>query len=326
VNLVETAQRLADEVLFPAALATDASETLPVELLDVLAAEGLYGIVGPESADGAGADLLEFCAVIEALASGCLTTTFVWVQHHGAVRAAMLTENEAVRDWLPTLCRGGWRAGLALGGAIAGEPRLVARKVDAGWQLDGVSPFVSGWGRIDVVLTLARTEDGRLVSLLLDARENETLAVSRLRLVALNATATVSASFRGHVVPGERVTSIAPYIEGPTPPEVVRIHAAQALGVASRCCRLLGPSPLDEELVLRRAELDRLDTETIETARAEAGELAARAAAALAVHSGSRSLLLDDQPQRLAREALFTLVYALRPDSRVASLRRLGAV
>jgi alkylation response protein AidB-like acyl-CoA dehydrogenase len=325
VNLVETAQRLADDVLFPAALATDASERLPVELLDVLAAEGLYGIVGPESADGAGANLLEFCAVIEALASGCLTTTFVWVQHHGAVRAAMLTENEAVRDWLPTLCRGGWRAGLALGGAIAGEPRLVARKVDAGWQLDGVSPFVSGWGRIDVVLTLARTEDGRLVSLLLDARENETLAVSRLRLVALNATATVSASFRGHVVPGERVTSIAPYVEGPTPPEVIRIHAAQALGVASRCCRLLGPSPLDEELALRRAELDRLDPETVETARAEAGELAARAAAALAVHSGSRSLLLDDHPQRLAREALFTLVYALRPDSRVAALRRLGA-
>ena len=141
MNLVETAQRLADEVLFPAALATDACETLPVELLDVLAAEGLYGIVGPESAEGEDADFLEFCAVIEALASGCLTTTFVWVQHHGAVRAAMLTENDAVRDWLPTLCRGGWRAGLALGGAIPGEPRLVAREVDGGWRLDGVSPF-----------------------------------------------------------------------------------------------------------------------------------------------------------------------------------------
>lgn len=326
MNVVETAQRLADEVLFPAALATDASETLPVELLDALAAEGLYGIVGPESADGAGAGLLELCAAIEALASGCLTTTFVWVQHHGAVRATTLTENEAIRDWLPTLCRGGWRAGLALGGAIPGEPRLVATEVDGGWQLDGTSPFVSGWGRIDVVLTLARTEDGRLVSLLLDARESETLVADRLQLVALNATATVSASFRGHVVPGGRVTSVAAYVEGPTPPEVIRIHAAQALGVASRCCSLLGRSPLDDDLVRCRVELDRLDPETIESARAEAGELAARAAAALAVHSGSRSLLLDGHPQRLAREALFTLVYALRPDSRVAALKRLGAV
>ena len=145
MGVVETAQQLADEVLYPAALTTDESETLPAELLDTLSAAGLYGIVGPEWAGGCEAEFLDFCAAIEALASGCLTTTFVWVQHHGAVRAAMLSENEAVRDWLTTLCRGGWRAGLALGGALPGEPRLVAREVDDGWKLDGVSPFVSGW-------------------------------------------------------------------------------------------------------------------------------------------------------------------------------------
>jgi alkylation response protein AidB-like acyl-CoA dehydrogenase len=323
VNVVETAQRLADEVLFQAALATDASETLPVELLDALAAEGLYGIAGPEWAGGADADLLELCAAIEALASGCLTTTFVWVQHHGAVRAASSAANETARDWLPTLCRGGRRAGLALGGALPGEPRLVARELDGGWQLDGSSPFVSGWGRIDVVLTLARTEDGRLVTCLLDAREGETLAVRRVPLVALNATATVTASFRSHGVPAERVMSVALYTEGPTPPEVIRIHSALALGVATRCCRLLGQSGLDEQLVRCRSELDRLDPNTIEQTRAEAGELALRAAAALAAQTGSRALLLDDHAQRLTREALFTLVYALRPASRTAVLELL---
>ncbi len=182
---------------------------------------------------------------------------------------------------------------------------------------------MSGWGRIDVVLTLARTEDGRLVTSLLDARGSETLAVRRLQLVALNATATVTASFRAHLVPAERVTSVSPYAEGPTPPEVIRIHAALALGVASRCCRLLGQSGLDEQLVRCRAELDRLDPNTIEQARAEAGELALRAAAALAAQTGSRSLLLDDHAQRLAREALFTLVYALRPVSRAAAVELL---
>ena len=33
-DIVEVAQRLADDVLFPAALATDASDTVPGELLD----------------------------------------------------------------------------------------------------------------------------------------------------------------------------------------------------------------------------------------------------------------------------------------------------
>lgn len=106
---------------------------------------------------------------------------------------------------------------------------------------------------------------------------------------------------------------------------MLRLHAALALGVASRCCRLLGPTPLDDELAACRTELDRLDPATIFGARAAAGELAVRAAAALSVAQGSRSLLVADHAQRLAREALFTLVYALRPESKDALLGRLRA-
>jgi hypothetical protein len=102
------------------------------------------------------------------------------------------------------------------------------------------------------------------------------------------------------------------------------MHAALALGVAARCCRLLGPTPLDSELAALRAELDRLGPGTA-AARAAAGELAVRAAAALMATTGSRSLLAADHAQRLAREALFTLVYALRPASRAALLIKLGA-
>ena len=108
------------------------------------------------------------------------------------------------------------------------------------------------------------------------------------------------------------------------PPEVLRLHASLALGVASRCCRLLGPSPLDEELAALRTDLDDLRPVTA-ARRAAAGELAVRAAAALAASAGSRTLLRSDQAQRLWREALFVLVYALRPASRDALLARLGA-
>jgi hypothetical protein len=125
-------------------------------------------------------------------------------------------------------------------------------------------------------------------------------------------------------VPNERVTSISPYAEGPIPPEVLRIHASLALGVTARCCRLLGPTPLDDELLRCREELDRLHSKTIEGARGWAGELALRAAAALLTATGSRSLLLESHAQRLAREALFALVYALRPGSKQAVLERLG--
>jgi alkylation response protein AidB-like acyl-CoA dehydrogenase len=323
-DLVTEAERIADEVLFPAALATDRAETVPVELLDALADAGLYGLTGPASAGGLEADFGDVCAVVERLASGCLTTAFVWVQHLGAVFAAAGSSNAAVAAWLPELCRGERRAGLALGGALPGKPLLVALEAGDDWSLSGVSPFVSGWGRIDVIHTSARTEDGRLIWALVDAEERETLSVERLELVALDATATVRASFLDHIVPATRVTSVGAYEEGPLPPALVRIHAALALGVVRRCCALLGPTPLDGQLEGLRDELDELDPDTIGASRAGAGDLALRAAAALALQTGSRSLLLTEHAQRLAREALFCLVYALRPDAREAALRSLA--
>jgi alkylation response protein AidB-like acyl-CoA dehydrogenase len=325
VDVVGIARALADEVLFHDALATDKAETLPVGPLDSLARAGLYGLSGPASAGGIDVDFPTVCRVIETLASGCLTTTFVWLQHLGGVRAAAASDNEALADWVAPLISGERRAGLALGGAVPGPPKLTARAGEDGWILTGTSPFVSGWGRIDVMHTAARTDDGRLVWALVDARESETLSVQRLQLVALNATATVRTDFRGHLVPAARVTSVSPYQEGQPPPELLRVHAAMPLGVTTRCLALLGPSPLDDELATLRAELDRLDPGTIAAARAAAGELALRAAAALAVATGSRSILLGEHAQRLAREALFTLVYALRPASKEALLGQLHA-
>ena len=121
----------------------------------------------------------------------------------------------------------------------------------------------------------------------------------------------------------DRVTSMSPlFREGPTPPPVPAIDGSLALGVASRCWTLLGTSPLDDELVACRTQLGQLDPETIESARASAGELALRAAAAPATQRGSRSLLLDDHAQRLAGEALFVLVYVLRPGSARRAARR----
>jgi hypothetical protein len=60
-------------------------------------------------------------------------------------------------------------------------------------------------------------------------------------------------------------------------------------------------------------------------ARAAASELAVRAAAALAVSDGSKSIMTGQHPQRLAREALFLLVFGSRPAIKRALLRRLGA-
>ena len=82
-DVLAVARRFADDLLFSEAMRVDALDVLPVAQLNALAAEGLYGASVPVQAGGLGLDLRAACAVTEELASGCLATTFVWLQHRG---------------------------------------------------------------------------------------------------------------------------------------------------------------------------------------------------------------------------------------------------
>jgi alkylation response protein AidB-like acyl-CoA dehydrogenase len=321
---VHRAARIAEDVLLPAAVAVDADDRIPAEHLDLLAGEALYGLAGPREYGGLGADLPATCAVTEVLAGGCLATTFVWVQHHSAVRAVAAAADRLREEWLARLCTGTCRAGTAMAGTLPGPPLLRARRVAGGYLLDGSAPWITGWGLIDLVYTAARDEHDTIVWALLDAVASQTLAVTPLRMMAVNASATVHATFSGHFVPGERVTGTMPHRawlareagavppRGDTVPPALRLNGSLALGVAGRCCTLIGPSPLDSELAACRAALDTAAPEALPAARAAASELALRASAALIVTQGSQSILTGQHAQLLARQALFLLVFGSR--------------
>lgn len=323
--IIDRARRIAEEVLFPAAIETDAADLLPVANLDLLAREGLYGIAGPADAGGLDLDLPISYQVVEALASGCLTTTFVWLQHRNPVRAVAAAANRSLREeWLGPLCRGERRAGIALAGNRPGPPVLHASRVPHGIVLEGEAPWVSGWGLVDVVLVTAREGD-TVVSSLIDAVEGPTLAAERLRLVAADASGTVTLRFDAHVVPIERVVGEEPHADVlARDPTGLRMNGSLALGLIDRCCRLLGQSSFDDALVAARRALDEATPSELPDARAAVAELALRAAAALTVTNGSHSIQVDRHAQRLAREAIFLLVFGTRPPIRDALLRRLA--
>jgi hypothetical protein len=264
---------------------------------------------------------------VEALAGGDLTTTFVWLQHHGAVRTlAGEAAPAALReDELGELCRGRRRAGLALQGLHPGPAALTASPAADGWLLDGTAPWVTGWGRIDVVLVAARGPDDTVVWLLVDAEEGPGLSVARVPLAAANASATVEARFSHLPVGSGRVVMVTPYDPtGWTSGGDLRLNGSLSLGLAGRCCRLLGPSPLDEELAACRAALDASPPAAMPDARAAASVLAVKAATTLVVSTGSRSMVRGSVPERLAREAQFLLVFGSRPAIKASLLARLA--
>jgi alkylation response protein AidB-like acyl-CoA dehydrogenase len=314
-EILAAARRLADEVLFPDALRVDGLDAVPAAHLDALAAEGLYGMSVPEPAGGLGLDLRAACAVTEELASGCLATTFVWLQHRGLTMTLAAPDTRAAlrEQWLGPACQGQVRGGIALTGLIPGPPRLRARPAAGGWRVDGAAPWVTGWGLTDLLLVVARGP-------------GETLE----RLAAVNASVTVQLDFDGVMVPPERLAGQEPFdpAQG-LRPDRLRINGSLALGLVRRCCRLMGTGPLDDELDACRARLDdavRADVTAMAQARAAASELAVRSAAALAVQQGSGSIMAGQQPPRLAREALFLLLFGSRPPIKSALLRRLGAI
>ncbi|MDQ1516138.1 MAG: hypothetical protein QOE80_1968 [Actinomycetota bacterium] len=321
---IAQARLLADEVLFPAAMAVDRSDSVPVSHFDRLAEAGLYALAGPAEAGGLGADPSAVGPVLEALAGGCLATAFVFAQHHPLVRMLNCEAGPELRDrWLEPACRGEVRGGLALAGVLPGPPKLRAEPTADGWRLDGTSPWVTGWGRVDLLRVAARTADGRIASLVVDAVDQPGLTVTRQRLVAVDASATVNLQFERVIVPADRFASIGPHDEAGYGITNLRAQGSLALGVAGRCCTLLGSSPFDDELAACRQALDEAEGDAVPVARAGASELALRAAAALVVAVGSRSILLEEHAQRLAREALFTLVFASREGIRRSLLARL---
>ena len=292
----------------------DTADIVPDSNFDSIAASGLFGAFAPISAGGLELELGTLCAIVEQFASACLTTTFVWIQHFRLL-AALLDPStpEKVRTFLPSAVNGQIRGGVALSGLLPGPPRLFATETKDGWRLNGDAPWVSGWGIVDMLYVTARQSDDTVVSLVIDATEQSGLETSRYQLSAMNASSTVRLSFTDFHVPHTGYVACQPYAPGLERPEGLRVNGSLALGVARRCCELLGPTSLDDELRQCRDELDAYETRDIYSSRARAAELAVRAAHVLAISRGSRSAISGDIAERTSREAALLLVFASRP-------------
>jgi alkylation response protein AidB-like acyl-CoA dehydrogenase len=302
------------EALATSAAKVDTYESLSSQHFDPLATAGLYGAFAPASVGGLELDLRSLCTIVETLASACLTTTFVWIQHFRLLASLLDPVTPAdIRELLPLAANGELKGGVALSGLLPGPPRLRATETKAGWKLDGDAPWVSGWGCVDLIFVTASVSDDTVASFLVDATEQSGLGVMRHRLSAMNASSTVRLVFTDFLVPHARYIGSQPFAPGLERPEGLRVNGSLALGITRRCCELLGPTSLDDDLLRCREDLDSYETKNIAVSRARATELAVRAAHVLAVSRGSQSAISGDIAERTTREAALLLVFASRP-------------
>jgi alkylation response protein AidB-like acyl-CoA dehydrogenase len=352
VSALEHARRVADEVLFPAAQTTDVAPLVPRANLDALREAGLHGLQGPADLPGGlGADHVAARPVLEAITGGCGATAFVYAQHHGAVRRVASGDGPARATWLPRLCDGSALAGIGFAYLRRpGPPAIRATQDGDGWRLDGEAPWITGWGLAEVFVLMARADDGRVVTVVVDhPYDRQVLAAGKpQRLAAMGATGTVALTLHGlRVAPNDvaGVQTDAAWrrrdLAGSAMP------SAAPLGIADRAIRLLqerGPeaaATLRAQLGIRREAADershavasalvnpgddsRFDRAIGEgSAERDRGlDLARRATDALVAESGGGAMSLDHPAQRLSREATFYLIQAQTEGLRAATLAR----
>jgi len=312
-QLLHQADQLAQDVLFKAAGQVDASAQIPPSHLKALADAGLYGATDSEQLN----------RIIETLASGCLATTFVWLQHHGLVNRLTHRPQDSFEDGsglLASLRSGSRRAGIVQAGLLPGPPLLCATRTDQGWALDGFSPWCTGWGMIEDILVAARVENAhaQVVWFVIDAKEQPGLTVEPLRLQAVNATNTVALRFKGLQVPANRALGTDAYGDvGHAAGKGLRPNGSLALGLVARCDILLGEltgaRPFAEQRTQLRSAMNSADDSALVALRVASLRLALDAAATVVAASGASSAIAGSTPERLMREATFLMVFGSRP-------------
>jgi len=207
-DIVGAARRVAEEVLAPAAEATDRAERVPEENLRALADAGLFGVYGPVAHGGSATGAPLARQVHRVLGGACGATYFVWAQHQGPSMLLALTPNAALRErWLGPMCRGAVVGGTAFAHLRrAGPPAVVATPQGNGWRLDGTAPWATSWGMAGLYSVAAFTTEGKVLWSLVEGRERPGLRPSQpLALAAMQSTRTVQLHFDGLPVPSDAV-------------------------------------------------------------------------------------------------------------------------
>lgn len=316
-ELIRRARKLADDELFPRAIEADRAGDVPTLQLDLLGSAGMYSA----SIHAAPATIT---ALIEIIASGCLTTAFVWTQHLGASAAAHHSEG-AVSRFAGDMATGRIRGGVAFAHMLRpGDPLTIATRAEGGWVFRGSAPWVTGWGHIDLVHAAARN-GADIVWALVDADDGPTLHSTLPELATVDSTRTVELEWRDHFVPDDRITSVENFDEWRARYRLgLRNNGSFPLGVASRACRLLERPEFDARLVVLRDGLDAASVDEMPSARADAALFAVTAATALVAQVGGRGVVATHDAQRLYREAMFLLVQGQTPEIKAHMLDRLA--
>jgi alkylation response protein AidB-like acyl-CoA dehydrogenase len=211
-HLLDTVKSYLISVVAP--LATDIDRN-PHTLLKALMGLGELGVLAlrvPE--DWGGRDVSEetSSAFQELIARYSGALAFLQTQHQSA--AAMLAQSSNIslkQKYLPHMGKGRVLVGVGFSHLRRQDVSLSAVPTIGGYQLDGVVPWITGWGMFHDFIVAATLPDGRAVFGVVPFEESTEIAFSTpAQLAAIASTNTVNATLTNFFLPDESIVFIKP--------------------------------------------------------------------------------------------------------------------
>jgi alkylation response protein AidB-like acyl-CoA dehydrogenase len=335
--------------LKPKVLDIDLKAEYPEEFLRALGRAG--GFRGAVDAEFGGNELglKHVIQVMEEVSKECMSSGFlVWCQT-ACARYIQLSDNAWVKkEFLPRIAAGELLVGTGLSNTIKScdnieEYRLSAKRVDGGYIVNGVLPWVSNLGQNHYFATgcPVRSEDGSnegLVFILVDCQQAGFKLVDCAHFIGLDGTRTLACQFKEVFIPDNMVLAqpdeSAAYVKR-IKPGMILAQMGMGLGLIDACGKLMAQSnrtlahvnqylddqfediesALEEGRAATYALADEVQqgpvadrTLDILKLRLAGGELSVRAAHAAMLHQGAKGYLVRNAAQRRLREAYFVAI------------------
>lgn len=248
--LQQQIREFAEAEVGPGAEERDQTAGMPRELIDKLAALGLFGIALPEEYGGAGMGCVASSIVVEELSRWCAGTG-VLISAHGSLcydPIQMFGTDEQRQKYLPRMAAGELIGCLSLtepgSGSDAGAATCRAELKGDEWHINGTKCFVTNGKEAGVMVLIAVSdpdEPKRRLSAFIVDTDTPGVAIGKLeKKMGIRCSSTAEFVFENCVVPqdallGERGRGLRVAL---TTLNGGRIGiAAQALGIAEACLR-----------------------------------------------------------------------------------------
>ena len=333
------------EELAPKVVDIDLKGLYPDTFLRKLGTLGGLGSLTPTSHGGSARGLKHAIQVVEEASKQCVSTGFLlWAQYALQWYVLNGTNPALAADMLPKMARGEALGGTAQSNTMKScvgieETRLKAQRVEGGYRVNGVLPWVSNIGPEHHFHMGASLRDapGLVIGLLHGSTPGLTLA-QNAHFIGMEGTNTFACQFRDVFLPDAQVVCHPHEFDAfrdRTKSAFILLQMGMGLGLVDACVVMMQRADrqfghvnrfLDVQADALQAELDAARAATYDLAeridrdgsaphvketlqlRLAGSELSLKAASAAMLHLGAKGYLSNNAAQRRLREAYFIAI------------------